>query len=80
MTKMAKIILPVPPERSRTYIFDNYKRFTVWNVTGIHVSESGTHYINHGEGGKLKTIVRCGWIAIELDADTWEYPKELNQE
>ena len=63
-------------ERKRTYVYPpSYvgaeAKITFTNVTAIHVSESGTHYLECDQG---RCIARCGWMAIILDVDEWTYP------
>lgn len=71
-------------ERSRTYIFpsadaNGLAQMTFDNVVLLGISDSGNHYLNYGEGGEKKTIVNRGWIGIDIDADAWTYPSEMNQ-
>lgn len=75
MIKISLIFSFDTPERSRTYIYESGAELTFKNVTQLYVSENGTHYIDTESDGKF--IVRCGWIAIELDIDEWTEPVEV---
>lgn len=56
-------------EKSRTYIFAGDERFTIEAVVALKVSSHGTHYLGTASGQKV--IVRCGWLAILIDAKEW---------
>lgn len=60
-----------PSERSRTYVFPGGERLTYPWVSAIAISERGTHRLELADGKKV--IVRCGWLAIELDTDDWVF-------
>jgi hypothetical protein len=74
---MAQLIkLNTNTERSRRYIFPDGEMILLTNISGLFISDSGTHYLNCTQG---KVIVRKGWLAIYIDMDYWTYPKELNE-
>lgn len=57
-------------ETYRTYYFGKDKSVQIPNVTKVAVSDSGTHYLEQEGGGKY--IIPPSWIALEIEADTWE--------
>lgn len=59
------------PERSRTYHFPGGECLTFEDVRAIKVSESGTHYLECGDGSK--GIVKSSWLVIVLEADAWTF-------
>jgi hypothetical protein len=59
------------PERSRTYHFPGNDTVKVTGVNAIAISERGTHRLETLYGEKV--VVRCGWLALNIDADDWEF-------
>jgi len=57
-----------PPERSRTYHFPG-ESFTFKDVARIEIRESGKHRIETKDG--RKAFVNTGWMALEIDVDSW---------
>jgi hypothetical protein len=56
-------------ERSRTYHWKDGSKFTVKEVTGLHVRPSGSHRLETKSGAKF--IIAAEWIAIEIEAVRW---------
>lgn len=61
LTKLA------PAERQRVYHFGDDGALVFEDVVAFAASESGTHYLETGDG--LKHIVAPGWTHITLDVD-----------
>lgn len=59
-----------PPERRRTYHFQN-ESFTFENVVRIEVRESGKHRLETANG--RKAFVNTGWLCLEIEADGWTF-------
>jgi hypothetical protein len=62
LTKLA------PPEKRRRYIFP-VGEVVIDNVTALCVRPSGTHRLETADGKKF--IVNPGWLAVELDVESW---------
>lgn len=58
-----------PVEKLRTYYFKGGGKVVLENVHSLRVSESGTHYLETGDG--RKHIIPAGWIHIELVVNEW---------
>lgn len=61
----------VKGEKSRTYHYGCGTTFTVDNVVKLCVRPSGNHRLENKDGKKY--IVDGGWIAIEIDAESWDF-------
>jgi hypothetical protein len=61
----------MPPERKRTYHFPGGQQIALENVTAILVRPSGTHRLETADGRRW--IVPPGWLAIELEMDSWTF-------
>jgi len=59
----------IKAEISRTYVYPAGEKYTVEAVISLKVSHSGTHYLQTASGQKI--IMRCGWLAIVIDAPSW---------
>ncbi len=59
------------PEKKRTYLFSDGQQVSFKDVTDVCIRPSGIHRLNLGNGEKV--IVSCGWRAIVLDIDEWEF-------
>ncbi len=64
-----ELIELIPHERSRTYVFSGNEKLIYLDVCRLKVSDSGNHRLELGDGRKI--IVMAGWLAIELDVDSW---------
>ncbi len=60
-----------PPERARTYFWNDREAARYEDVTRVKVSESGNHYIETQSGERA--IIAPGWRRIELDIDAWTF-------
>jgi hypothetical protein len=58
------------PERKRTYIFAQ-RNVVIENVASVCVRPSGNHRLETSDGKKY--VIAAGWLAIELDVDTWTF-------
>jgi hypothetical protein len=61
----------IPPERCRRYLFADGHELMFHQVLAVHVSDSGTHRLNLGNG--MKAIIPPGWRCILLDIDDWTF-------
>ena len=57
-------------EKSRTYIFGG-GNVRIDNVERVCVRPSGGHRIETADGRKF--IVNAGWLAIEIEAESWSF-------
>jgi hypothetical protein len=79
---MAKRVLEFNPPESRVYNFPNGEKVCLYDIVRIIISESGLHYVEHIDSYSHeidKIIVNSGWISIEVVAEFWEFPEDLEE-
>lgn len=64
------VFVEVKGEKSRTYIFSE-TAYTIHNVVKLCVRPSGNHRLEDKDGKKY--IIKADWLAIEIDAEQWDF-------